>query len=172
VRILIVAVLALLVFMAIATLRHLDIFHLDNGDFPARFAAWAWIPVYVGLPWVILVSFVHQERAGRARVYAVRHPLLGWVRLYFLLQAVGATILGLGLSYAPGVFDDVWPWTLPALPAGAIGAWILGFAAASWWVPTWAYVATLVALLLLLTALATWQQENAGRGAAPAQSIT
>jgi hypothetical protein len=85
VRILIVAELALLVFMAIATLRHLDIFHLDNGGVPARFAAWGWILVYVGLPWVLIVSFILQERAGGARAYSVRHPLLGWVRLYFLL---------------------------------------------------------------------------------------
>jgi hypothetical protein len=134
VRILVVATLALTVFMAIATLRHLDIFHLDNGGAPARFAAWAWLLVYIGLPLLLIVSFVLQERSGGARAYSVRHPLLGWVRLFFLLQAAGATILGLGLSFAPTVFDELWPWNLPALPAGAVGAWLLAFAAASWWV--------------------------------------
>lgn len=134
VRILIVATLSLVVFMAIATLRHLDIFHLDKGDVPARLAAWAWLIVYVGLPWLLLVSFVQQERAGGRGAYSIRQPLLGWVRVYFLFQAAGATILGLGLSFAPDVFADIWPWMLPALPASAVGAWILAFAAASWWV--------------------------------------
>jgi hypothetical protein len=134
VRILVVATLALTVFMAIATLRHFDIFHFDNGGAPARFAAWAWLVVYVGLPCLLMVSFVLQEHAGGGRAYSVQHPLRGWVRVYFLLQAVGATILGLGLSFAPATFDDMWPWSLPALSAGAVGAWLLAFGAASWWV--------------------------------------
>jgi hypothetical protein len=134
VRILIVATLALTVFMAIATLRHLDIFHLAKGPILARLAAWAWLIVYIGLPFLLVASFVQQERARGGDADSVRHPLLGWVRVYFLLQAVGATILGLGLSFAPGVFAEVWPWSLPALPAGAVGAWVLAFAAASWWV--------------------------------------
>lgn len=134
VRILVVAELALTVFMAIATLRHLDIFHLDNGGALARLAAWAWLLVYVGLPWLLIVSFVLQERAGGRGAYTVRDPLLGWVRVYFLLQAIAGTILGLGLSFAPASFDGLWPWSLPALPAGAVGAWLLAFAAACWWV--------------------------------------
>lgn len=134
VRILVVAELALTVFMAIATLRHLDIFHLDEGGLIARLAAWAWLLVYVGLPWLLIASFVQQERAGGRGAYSVRDPLLGWVRVYFLVQALGATILGLGLSFAPDGFADIWPWALPPLPAAAMGAWVLAFAAASWWV--------------------------------------
>jgi hypothetical protein len=134
VRILVMAELAMMVFMAIATLRHLEIFHLDNGGLLARLAAWAWLLVYIGLPWLLIVSFVRQERAGGRGTYAVQDPLLGWVRGYFLLQAVAATILGLGLSFAPAAFDGLWPWNLPALPAGAVGAWLLGFAAACWWI--------------------------------------
>jgi predicted outer membrane lipoprotein len=64
VRILIVATLALTVLMAITTLRHLDILHLDEGGFLARLAAWSWLVVYVGLPWLLLASFVRQERVG------------------------------------------------------------------------------------------------------------
>lgn len=134
VRILIVATLALTVFMAITTLRHLDIFHLDEGGFLARLAAWSWLGVYVGLPWLLLGSFVQQERMGRDMADLVEDPLLGWVRVFFFLQAVGTTVLGVGLVFAPGVFADLWPWSLPALPAGAVGSWILAFAAASWWV--------------------------------------
>jgi hypothetical protein len=134
VRILIVATLALTVFMAIATLRHLDIFHLDEGGFLARLAAWSWLVVYVGLPWLLLASFVRQERLGGSRAYSVEDPLLGWVRVFFFVQALGTTVLGIGLSFAPGTFAELWPWTLPALPAGAVGAWLLAFAAASWWV--------------------------------------
>ena len=127
VRILVVATLALTVFMAIATLRHFDIFHFDNGGAPARFAAWAWLVVYVGLP----SSSCHSSfRSARG----VHTPCVAGCGVYFLLQAVGATILGLGLSFAPATFDDLWPWSLPALPAGAVGAWLLAFGAASWWV--------------------------------------
>jgi hypothetical protein len=134
VRILIVATLALTVLMAITTLRHLDIFHLDEGGFLARLAAWSWLVVYVGLPWLLLASFVRQEQVSGAGAYSVEDPLLGWVRVFFFVQALGTTVLGVGLSFAPGIFAEVWPWSLPALPAGAVGAWILAFAAASWWV--------------------------------------
>ena len=134
VRILIVATLALTVLMAITTLRHLDIFHLDEGGFLARLAAWSWLVVYVGLPWLLLASFVRQEQVGGARAYSVEDPLLGWVRAFFFVQALGTTVLGVGLSFAPGIFAEVWPWSLPALSAGAVGAWVLAFAAASWWV--------------------------------------
>jgi hypothetical protein len=186
VRILIVATLTLLVFMAVATLRHLDIFHLDEGGLLARLAAWAWLVVYVGLPWLLIAAFVQQERAGGAAAYAVKDPLRAWVRVYFLLQAIGATVLG--LSFAP-------------LPAGAVGAWVLAFAAASWWVlregdwqrvrvaipgylimfvlqllavirfrdhlvggaRTWAYVTTFIALFVLTTVAALQQEKSSNR---------
>jgi hypothetical protein len=134
VRILVVGYVVLNVFMLITTLRHLQIFHLAEGDVLARLAAWAWLLVYVALPWVVLASFMLQERAGGAQAYSVQEPLFGWVRVYFLLQGVAAAILGVGLSFAPGVFEDLWPWRLPALPAGAVGAWLLAFASAALWV--------------------------------------
>ncbi len=72
VRILVVGYVVLNVFMLITTLRHLQIFHLDEGGILARLAAWAWLLVYVALPWVVIASFVLQERAGGARAYSVQ----------------------------------------------------------------------------------------------------
>lgn len=33
----------------------------------------------------------------------------------------------------PNRFNDVWPWPLPPLPAGAVAVWLLTVAAGSWW---------------------------------------
>jgi hypothetical protein len=59
---------------------------------------------------------------------------LSWVKGIMLLLTVGYTALGLGLIVAPATFDDIWPWPIPRLPAGAIGSWLLTAAAAAGWV--------------------------------------
>ena len=134
VRLLVVLTFVVAVFMLFITLRDLGSFHLNTGAASARGAAWAWLAIYIVTPWVVLAVFLLQERAGGAREYAVLQPLLLWVRILFLLQAAVFTVLGLGLMLTPARFDDVWPWPVPRLPAGAVGAWLLAIAAGAWWV--------------------------------------
>jgi hypothetical protein len=201
VRILLVAILVFTVFIAVATLRNLGSFHLATGPVLARAGAWLWLAVYLIAPPLIAVSIVLQERAGGRREYAIRRPVLGWVKAALLAQGVVMTVVGLGLTFLPGQFAAIWPWTVPPLSAQAIAAWLLSIAAASWWglrdrdwqririaIPFYlifyvlqligvfrfrqsltpdtlhatAYVVVLV-LAFVLTALAAWSQEMAGR---------
>jgi hypothetical protein len=120
-------------FTALATFRHLDLFHLDSGPGSARFAAWAWVVVYIAVPLLLLVAFVERERAGGRAIRAVEVPLGRATRAVLLAHAVPLTVLGLGLTFAPGTFADLWPWSLTPLTARAVAAWLLTVAVASWW---------------------------------------
>lgn len=128
-----IMILTLGVFTLFITLRDLSAFHLGRGPWTAQLAAWAWLAVYVAIPFISLGIILLQERRGGAAEYEVRFPLLAWVRGLFLLLAVIYTVLGFGLIIAPWAFGAVWPWPAPRLPAGAIGAWLLTAAAAAWW---------------------------------------
>ncbi len=55
-------VLAFVWLTLIATLIHLDLFHLDDGPFTAKAAAWTWLVIYVVEPPVLLLAFVLQLR--------------------------------------------------------------------------------------------------------------
>ena len=63
----------------------------------------------------------------------VSEPLLPLTRGVLGAQAVAAAVLGAGLVLAPRTFDAAWPWPLPPLSAGAVGAWLLTIAAGSAW---------------------------------------
>lgn len=117
----------------LVTVSHLSQFHLGEGPAFARVAAWAWLAVYFTIPILLAAVFVRQERAAMPDGEAGGEPLLSVVRAALLVQAVGATILGLGLIVHSSAFDWLWPWPLPPLSAGAVGAWLLTIAAGSWW---------------------------------------
>jgi hypothetical protein len=133
VRIQIVATFVFTVLILLATLRHLDVFHFQSPQLLPRIAAWAWLIVYVALPFPLILVFVQQERAGGSQEYAVQDRLHLWEQIFFAAQGLVATVIGIGLVVPVGVIQRNWPWTLPDLPAGAVGAWICGIAAASLW---------------------------------------
>ena len=56
-------ILAFVWLTLIATLIHLDLFHLDSNGFAAQLAAWVWLAVYVVEPPVLTWAFVAQLRA-------------------------------------------------------------------------------------------------------------
>lgn len=118
---------------AVVTLRHLDDFHLGSGTTTGRLAGWAWLVVYLSIPVLLAAVFVAQERAGGRREREIVEPLLPPIRIVLWAQALVAGVLGLGLVVAPATFDVVWPWPLPPLSAGAVGAWLLTVAAGSAW---------------------------------------
>ncbi len=117
----------------VVTLWHLDQFHLLTGSATARFAGWAWLAVYVLVPILLAAVFVAQERLAGRGGYTVTEPLVPLLRATFGVQAVVLGSLGLGLVVAPGTFDAIWPWPLPPLSAGAVGAWLLTLAVGSAW---------------------------------------
>jgi hypothetical protein len=117
----------------LVTLWHLEQFHLGTGPALARIAAWTWLAVYVAIPVLLAAVFVRQERMGGADAYRVDEPLVPLMRTALGIQALGSAILGAGLVFWPHAFDVVWPWPLPPLSAGAVGAWLLTIAAASGW---------------------------------------
>jgi hypothetical protein len=117
----------------LVTLWHLDQFHLGAGPTPARVAAWTWLAVYAAIPVLLAAVFIRQERAGGPDAYRVEQPITPLMRGALGLQALAAAVVGAGLVFLPRVFDVVWPWPLPPLSAGAVGAWLLTIAAASAW---------------------------------------
>lgn len=118
---------------AVVTLWRVDEFHLGAGSATGRVAGWAWLVVYLSIPVLLAAVFVLQESTGGRRERAALEPLLPLTRAVLAVQAAAAGALGGGLLLAPGTFDGVWPWPLPPLSAGAVGAWLLTIAAGSAW---------------------------------------
>lgn len=134
VRVLTVMGFALTFVTLVVTLWHLDEFHLGEGSATGQIAGWAWLVVYLAIPVLLALVFVLQERAGGRHEYAVGEPLLPLTRASMTAQAVVTSVVGTGLVLAPKTFDVVWPWPLPPIAAGAVGAWLLTIAAGSGWV--------------------------------------
>ncbi len=118
---------------AVVTIWHIGEFHLGAGSGTARVAGWAWLVVYLTIPVLLAAVFLAQQRAGGRVERDVSEPLLPLTRGVLGAQAVAAAVLGAGLVLAPRTFDVAWPWPLPPLSAGAVGAWLLTIAAGSGW---------------------------------------
>jgi hypothetical protein len=116
-----IAPLGALIFTSLtllATLIHLDRFHLDSliGVF--------WVLIYALAPPVMLVLLIRQWRMPGADADRTQ-PLATWLRLLLGLQALILMPLGAALFVAPLLTAQLWPWTLTPLTARAIGAWLI-----------------------------------------------
>ncbi len=110
-----------------ATLLHLDQFHLDDGPFPARLAAWAWLVIYAVQP--PLLGAIYLSQLGKPGIDPVGGPPQGvWLRLILGALAVLALAVGAMLFGAPQSAAELWPWPMGPLVARASGAWLVGFA--------------------------------------------
>ena len=116
----------------VATIVHLDLFHLDSSiDLSTRMVTWAWIAIYVSVPVFLAVLFVRQIRMSGddpPRVLSIPRPM-GFV---LSIHAILLPALGAYLFVAPGNAMSLWPWPLTPLTGRAVGAWVfsLGVAAA------------------------------------------
>jgi hypothetical protein len=133
VRVIIVAGLALTSLILFFTLRDLSLFHLTEGPGTAIFVGWVWLVAYVCLPPLNILALVLQERVHRNSPEPVSRPIMPLTRNAFVVWAVLLAILGVLLLFSFGSLDDVWPFGLTRLGAGAHGQWFLTVAVAMAW---------------------------------------
>jgi hypothetical protein len=130
-RIAVPTVFVFTVLTLVATLLHLDKFHL-GGSVPAgtRLVTWAWIAIYVLVPLLMLVVLVRQARTpGSDPPRSVLLP--GWVYAALAVQAVTLFGFGVALFAAPAQTAPLWPWQLTPLLAQATGAWLISLGVAA-----------------------------------------
>jgi hypothetical protein len=114
----------------LATLLHLDRFHLSATEAWPRFFAWLWLVVYIVVPpWMAALLFAQHRAAGRDP--EVTRPVPTGLAAALVLQTVVLSSAGVALVVAPTRVAELWPWELTPLTGRAIGAWLLalGFAA-------------------------------------------
>ena len=111
----------------IATLLHLDLFHLGGAfSLATQAVTWAWIAIYAFVPVAMVSVAIGQRRA--ARLDPPRTSVLaGWVVALLLGQALVMFVVGAWLFLEPGA-ASLWPWALTPLTGRAVGAWVLGLA--------------------------------------------
>jgi len=134
-RVSVVTVLAFTVLTLLATLSHLDRFHLFADGLVARFAAWFWLAVYVVVPVGLAVVVVLQHRI-RAPDPARRRPLPAALAGVLAVQGAIMLVTGAILFVEPAAAANLWPWTLTPLTSRMIAAWLLAFGLAmglAWW---------------------------------------
>lgn len=130
-RIAVPSVLVFTVLTLVATLLHLDKFHLA-ATVPAgtRLVTWAWIAVYVLVPLLMLIVLATQARTpGVDPPRTVLLPV--WVYAALGGQAVILLGFGVALFAAPESTAPLWPWTLTPLLAQATGAWLISLGVAA-----------------------------------------
>jgi hypothetical protein len=118
-------VLLFTVLTLVATLLHLDRFHLDECEPLARVVAWGWLVVYVSFPLAMGTALVWQRRVPGVDPPRI-DPMPSWVHV--VLRAQAALLLGYGalLFVWPDRFARYWPWALTPLTGRAIAAWLIG----------------------------------------------
>ena len=106
----------------LATLIHLDRFHLNS------FIGLAWLGIYAIAPPVMVVLLILQWRTPGVDPDRTR-PLASWLRILLGVQALVLIPVGAGLFLAPQLSAQFWPWDLTSLTARAIGAWLIAVGA-------------------------------------------
>ena len=106
----------------LATLLHLDLFHLDDGGFKAQLAGWVWLVVYALEPPVLTWAYWRQLREP-GQDPPRDAPLPDWYRNVLAALAVLVLVLGAALFVAPLEVAEHWPWALTELTGRAIAAW-------------------------------------------------
>lgn len=132
VRVPVGTVLVFVVLTLVATLLHLDRFHLDpdTAGTVAVAAGWFWLAVYVLVPVGMLAALWPQERAPGADPPA-RAPVPRLLRAALAVESAVLTAVGAALFVAPGTATATWPWALTPLTARVVAAWLLAFGLAT-----------------------------------------
>ena len=129
-----VAVPAVFVFTAltlVATLVHLDLFHLGSSFAGiTQIGTWTWMVVYVSVPILLAALWLIQLRLPGGDPPR-RTPMSGGVRLAIYLLTAGMLAVGAALFVAPLGAGVLWPWELTPLTGRAVGAWLIGLGVAA-----------------------------------------
>jgi hypothetical protein len=137
--------------LLIATLLHIDRFHLSSPEPITLVAAWVWLIVYVIVPPLGLVIWFFQLRLP-GTIPPREDTLPPWMRVTFIVQAALALLVGIVVFVAPQSIAPVWPWAITPLTGRAIGAWF--------------------ASIGVTTALIAWENDPKRVGAALAGLLT
>jgi hypothetical protein len=112
-------VLTVTILLLVATLIHIERFHMDSVT------GWLWVTLYAGLVPVTVFLVARQRRDGGGDPPRTA-PFPGWFTWLLVASAAGALLFGAALFVVPEEIASIWPWPLTALTARAIGAWGLG----------------------------------------------
>lgn len=127
------AVPAVITFTAITlfvTLVHRDRFHFNAPELITQLGTWFWLAIYTCVPIILLgLLFVQLRAPGidppRSQPIPISMRWLQGVLGLFLIM------IGIMMLLAPALVIPVWPWTLTALTARALGAWMCGLGMAA-----------------------------------------
>jgi hypothetical protein len=116
-----------LVSILVATLLHLDKFHLHSPIWSAQAWAWSWLFLYVALVPALIAALWTQRRktATESPRRAMLPPAL---RLALRLLGGLMLVIGAALFVAPGAAEQLWPWPLTPLTARMVGSFYVAFA--------------------------------------------
>lgn len=115
-----------LVSILVATLLHLDKFHLHSEVWSAGFWAWSWLFLYIILVPGLVITLRAQGRR-QATPPSAQAALPTWMRLSLLSLGVAMLAMGAVLFAVPGTAEQLWPWTLTPLTARMVGSFYLAF---------------------------------------------
>jgi hypothetical protein len=130
VRVAIAAVAVFIPSMLLTTFLHLDRFHLTNAEPSALIAGWAWMLVYVFVPFPILALLVIQKLVPGNDPPRTKPVWIGF-RLLIGANAALSLLIALVLFIFPEAMNGVWPWALTPLTARAIAGGFFSVAIAS-----------------------------------------
>jgi hypothetical protein len=109
----------------VATLLHLDKFHLNSPIFSAMVAAYLWLAIYIAVPIALLILLIYQIRL-QGSTPKRKATLYTGMRLVLVAQGLLMLVTGLILFLFPATASTFWPWALTPLTSRAIGAWLIG----------------------------------------------
>ncbi len=109
----------------VATLLHLDKFHLNSTIFSAMVAAYLWLAIYIAVPIAMLILLIYQIRL-QGSTPKRKATLYTWMRFVLAAQGTIMLVAGTVLFLSPSTASTFWPWALTPLTSRAIGAWLIG----------------------------------------------
>jgi hypothetical protein len=124
-------ILVFTVLTLVATLLHLDRFHLPGDTGLATAAAWFWLAVYVVVPLGMAAVLVHGERTSRPVASSSGRRPPRWFTASLLVQGAVLGALGVLLFLGVDTVVTAWPWDLTPLVAQVTAAWLVSFAVAA-----------------------------------------
>jgi hypothetical protein len=111
----------------IATILHLDRFHLNSPIFSAMVAAYLWLGIYIVVPVALLILLINEIRIQDSTPKR-QYTLNTLMRSVIGTQGIIMLVTGMILFLSPTTAFNFWPWALTPLTSRAIGSWLLGIA--------------------------------------------